>query len=69
MIYLLIQIKNDEATYSETPVEISGSEDALKKAKEFIEKIVHPESSLTDNMGGTVLRNHLNCSANGSYEN
>lgn len=52
-----IKIKNDEATYSETPVEISGSEDALKKAKEFIEKIVHPESSLTDNMGGLSMEN------------
>lgn len=52
LIIAYIQIKNDDATYAETPVEISGREDAVKKAKEFIEKIVNPESSLTHNIGG-----------------
>lgn len=48
-------MKKDDATYSETPVEISGSDDALKKAKELIEQIVRPESSVTNSMGGTCI--------------
>lgn len=52
-----IKIKNDDATYTETPVEISGGEDAVKKAKEFIDKIVNPESSLTHNIGGLSVEN------------
>ena len=46
------QVKKDDATYSETPVEISGSEDQIKKAKEMIEQIIGPDSSVTNNMGG-----------------
>ena len=45
-------MKKDDATYSETPVEISGSEDQIKKAKEMIEQIIGPDSSVTNNMGG-----------------
>ena len=45
-------MKTDDATNSETPVAISGSEDAIKKAKELIQQIVNPESSLATNMGG-----------------
>ncbi|KAK2574489.1 putative ATP-dependent RNA helicase DDX43 [Acropora cervicornis] len=52
-----IKIKNDDATYTETPVEISGGEDAVKQAKEFIDKIVNPESSLTHNIGGLSVEN------------
>ena len=50
--FLWNKVKKDDATYSETPVEISGSDDAVKKAKELIEKIINPESSLTNNMRG-----------------
>lgn len=52
-----IKVKKDDATYSETPVEISGSDDALKKAKELIEQIVRPESSVTNSMGGMSMEN------------
>lgn len=45
-------MKKDDANYSETPIEISGSDDQIKKAKELIEQIVNPESSITNNMGG-----------------
>ena len=45
-------MKKDDATYSETPVEISGSGDQVKKAKEMIEQIIGPDSSVTNNMGG-----------------
>ena len=50
--YFQWQVKKDDATYSETPVEISGSEDQIKKAKEMIEHIIGPDSSVTNNMGG-----------------
>lgn len=45
-------MKKDDANYSETPIEISGSDDQIKKAKELIEQIINPESSITNNMGG-----------------
>lgn len=52
-----IKVKKDDATYSETPVEISGSEDQIKKAKEMIEQIIGPDSSVTNNMGGLSIQN------------
>lgn len=50
---LFYQVKKDGATYSETPVEISGNDDAIKKAKELIEQIISPQSSVINSMGGT----------------
>ena len=55
ILYICNQVKNDDATYSETPVEISGSEDQIKKAKELIEQIIGPDSSVTNSMGGMVF--------------
>lgn len=52
-----IKVKNDDATYSETPVEISGNDEAIKKAKELIEQIINPESSLANNMGDLSMEN------------
>ena len=48
-------MKNDDATCSETPVEISGSDEQIKNAKELIEQIIAPSSSITDSMGGMAL--------------
>ena len=49
-----MQIKKEEASYSETPVEISGSETEVNKAKELIEAIINPSvSSITSRMAGT----------------
>ena len=48
-------MKKDDATYTETPVEISGSDDQIKKAKELIQEIIGPSSSVINNMGGTQL--------------
>lgn len=53
---LFYQVKKDSATYSETPVEISGSDDAIKKAKELIEQIISPQSSIISSMGGTCYK-------------
>lgn len=53
---LFYQVKNDSATYSETPVEISGNDDAIKKAKELIEQIISPQSSVINSMGGTCYK-------------
>ena len=53
---LFYQVKKDSATYSETPVEISGSDDAIKKAKELIEQIINPQSSIISSMGGTCYK-------------
>ena len=50
---MFYQVKKDGATYSETPVEISGNDDAIKKAKELIEQIISPQSSVINSMGGT----------------
>ncbi|PFX20883.1 probable ATP-dependent RNA helicase DDX43 [Stylophora pistillata] len=52
-----IKVKKDDATYSETPVEISGSEDQIKKAKEMIEQIVGPDTSPTNNIAGLSIQN------------
>ncbi|XP_073258696.1 probable ATP-dependent RNA helicase DDX43 [Porites lutea] len=52
-----IKVKKDSATYSETPVEISGSDDAIKKAKELIEQIISPQSSIISSMGGLSMEN------------
>ena len=49
-------MKKDSATYSETPVEISGSDDAIKKAKELIEQIISPQSSIISSVGGTCYK-------------
>lgn len=46
-------MKKDDATYIETPVEISGSDDQINKAKELIQEIIGPSSSVINNMGGT----------------
>lgn len=48
-------MKNDDATCSETPVEISGSDEQIKNAKELIEQIIAPSSSITDSMGGMAF--------------
>ena len=53
---LFYQVKKDGATYSETPVEISGNDDAIKKAKELIEQIISPQSSVINSMGGTCYK-------------
>ena len=53
---LFYQVKKDSATYSETPVEICGSDDAIKKAKELIEQIISPQSSIISSMGGTCYK-------------
>jgi len=45
-------VKKDDATYIETPVEISGSDDQINKAKELIQEIIGPSSSVINNMGG-----------------
>lgn len=45
-------MKNDDASCDETPVEISGSDDQIKKAKELIQEIIGPSSSVINNMGG-----------------
>ena len=47
------QVKKDDATYTETPVEISGTDDQIKKAKELIHEIVGPSSPVINNMEGT----------------
>lgn len=49
------QVKKDDATYTETPVEISGNDDQIKKAKELIQEIIGPSSSVINNMGGIWL--------------
>ena len=49
------QVKKDDATYTETPVEISGNDDQIKKAKELIQEIIGPSSSVINNMGGMWL--------------
>lgn len=49
------QVKKDDATYSETPVEISGTDDQITKAKELIQEIIGPSSSVINNMEGTWL--------------
>lgn len=48
-------MKKDDATYTETPVEISGNDDQIKKAKELIQEIIGPGSSVINNMGGMAL--------------
>lgn len=53
MFCFYYQVKKDSATYSEMPVEISGNNDAIKKAKELIEQIISPQSSVITSMGGT----------------
>ena len=53
---MFYRVKNDTATYSETPVEISGNDDAIKKAKELIEQIISPQSSVINSMGGTCYK-------------
>ena len=53
---LFYQVKKDSASYSETPVEISGSDDGIKKAKELIEQIISPQSSVINSMGGTCYK-------------
>jgi len=52
MNILLLKVKKDDATYSETPVEISGTDDQIKKAKRLIQEIIGPSSSVIDNIGG-----------------
>lgn len=49
------KVKKDDATYTETPVEISGNDDQIKKAKELIQEIIGPSSSVINNMGGMWL--------------
>ena len=49
-------MKKDDATYIETPVEISGSDDQINKAKELIQEIIGPSSSVINNMGGTLYK-------------
>ena len=56
MFCFYYQVKKDSATYSETPVEISGNDDAIKKAKELIEQIISPQSSVITSMGGTCYK-------------
>ena len=56
ILCLFYQVKKDSATYSETPVEISGNDDAIKKAKELIEQIINPQSSIINSMGGTCYK-------------
>ena len=53
---MFYQVKKDGVTYSETPVEISGNDDAIKKAKELIEQIISPHSSVINSMGGTCYK-------------
>ena len=48
-------MKKDDATYTETPVEISGSDDQINKAKELIQEIIGPSSSVINNMGGMLV--------------
>lgn len=48
-------MKKDDATYTETPVEISGNDDQIKTAKELIQEIIGPGSSVINNMGGMAL--------------
>ena len=48
-------MKKDDASYIETPVEISGSDDQINKAKELIQEIIGPSSSVINNMGGTYI--------------
>ena len=55
-VNLFYQVKKDGATYSETPVEISGSDDAIKKAKELIEQVISPQSSVINSLGGTCYK-------------
>ena len=45
-------MKKDDATYDETPVEISGNDDQIKKAKELIQEIIGPSTSVTSSMAG-----------------
>ena len=39
-------MKKDDATYSDTPIEISGREEAVNVAKKLIEEIVDPGLSV-----------------------
>ena len=55
------QVKKDDATYTETPVEISGTDDQIKKAKELIQEIIGPSSSVINNMGGIWLWFSFSC--------
>ena len=50
-----MQIKKEEASYYETPIEISGSENVIEKAMELIEAVINPSvSSITSRMEGTL---------------
>lgn len=51
---LTVQVVKDGGTYSETPVEISGDENAIKKAREIIEELINPTSTITNQMGGVL---------------
>lgn len=56
MYYLCVdQVKKDDATYLETPVEISGDEDAIRKAKEIIGGLINPTTTVVNQMAGKCL--------------
>ena len=56
-----MQIKKEDATYIDTPVEITGSESEIERAKELIEETINPPvSSITSRMAGRIVHVDVN---------